>query len=75
MTRAFACLFCLQVRFYEVVTPLQTLVAELQLKKNNLADDLESHRIQIKSVMEVNKAVCNSYGEFWHFFWIISISF
>ncbi|XP_062865690.1 progesterone-induced-blocking factor 1 isoform X2 [Trichomycterus rosablanca] len=40
------------VRFYEAVTPLQTLVAELQLKKNNLVDDLENHRIQIKSFME-----------------------
>ncbi|MCI4393898.1 hypothetical protein PGIGA_G00162430 [Pangasianodon gigas] len=40
------------VRFYEVVTPLRALVTELQVKKNNLMDDLDSHRKQIKSLME-----------------------
>ncbi|KAL2087881.1 hypothetical protein ACEWY4_016709 [Coilia grayii] len=40
------------VRFYEVVTPLRTLVTELQGRKNSLSDDLESHRGQLKSLME-----------------------
>ncbi|XP_072513754.1 progesterone-induced-blocking factor 1 [Salminus brasiliensis] len=40
------------VRFYEVVTPLRTQLAELQVKKNILSDDLDTHRSQIKSLME-----------------------
>uniref|UniRef100_A0AAR2K9V8 Progesterone immunomodulatory binding factor 1 n=1 Tax=Pygocentrus nattereri TaxID=42514 RepID=A0AAR2K9V8_PYGNA len=40
------------VRFYEVVTPLRVQVTELQVKKNSLSDDLDSHRIQIRSLME-----------------------
>ncbi|KAK3511111.1 hypothetical protein QTP70_031458 [Hemibagrus guttatus] len=40
------------VRFYEVVTPLRALVTELQVKKNDLTDDLDSHRKQIKSLLE-----------------------
>ncbi|KAK2818148.1 hypothetical protein Q7C36_022081 [Tachysurus vachellii] len=40
------------VRFYEVVTPLRALVTELQAKKNQLMDDLDSHRKQINSLME-----------------------
>ncbi|KAI4889464.1 hypothetical protein NFI96_011637, partial [Prochilodus magdalenae] len=40
------------VRFYEVVTPLKAQVTELQVKKNSLIDDLDSHRSQIKSLME-----------------------
>ncbi|KAG5833118.1 hypothetical protein ANANG_G00272470 [Anguilla anguilla] len=40
------------VRFYEVVTPLRTQVKELQEKKNSLSEDLDSHRSQIKSLME-----------------------
>lgn len=42
---------------YEVVTPLRALVTELQVKKNNLTDDLDSHRKQIKSLMEVRKTL------------------
>ncbi|KAG9262537.1 progesterone-induced-blocking factor 1 isoform X1 [Astyanax mexicanus] len=40
------------VRFYEVVTPLRNQVTELQIKRNSLGDDLDSHRSQIKSLME-----------------------
>ncbi|XP_047659242.1 progesterone-induced-blocking factor 1 isoform X3 [Tachysurus fulvidraco] len=40
------------VRFYEVVTPLRALVTELQAKKHQLMDDLDSHRKQINSLME-----------------------
>ncbi|KAG1937779.1 progesterone-induced-blocking factor 1 [Pimephales promelas] len=40
------------IRFYEVVNPLRTLVTELQVKKANLAEDLDSHRYQIRSIME-----------------------
>lgn len=45
------------MRLYEVVTPLRALVTELQVKKNNLTDDLDSHRKQIKSLMEVRKTL------------------
>lgn len=45
------------MRFYEVVTPLRAQVTELQVKKNNLMDDLDSHRKQIKSLMEVQKTL------------------
>ncbi|XP_062383325.1 progesterone-induced-blocking factor 1 [Sardina pilchardus] len=40
------------VRFYEVVTPLRSLVTELQGRKNALSDDVESNRGQLKSLME-----------------------
>ncbi|XP_036419362.1 progesterone-induced-blocking factor 1 [Colossoma macropomum] len=40
------------VRFYEVVTPLRAQVTELQVKKNSVSDDLDSHRSQIRSLME-----------------------
>uniref|UniRef100_A0A8B9GZY4 Uncharacterized protein n=1 Tax=Astyanax mexicanus TaxID=7994 RepID=A0A8B9GZY4_ASTMX len=51
------------VRFYEVVTPLRNQVTELQIKRNSLGDDLDSHRSQIKSLMEVQKNLT-------HCFWI-----
>uniref|UniRef100_A0A671KPF7 Progesterone immunomodulatory binding factor 1 n=1 Tax=Sinocyclocheilus anshuiensis TaxID=1608454 RepID=A0A671KPF7_9TELE len=40
------------IRFYEVVNPLRALVTELQVKKTNLTEDLDSHRNQIRSLME-----------------------
>ncbi|KAG9349559.1 hypothetical protein JZ751_028006 [Albula glossodonta] len=40
------------VRFYEVVNPLRAQVNELQVKKNSLSEDLDSHRSQLKSLME-----------------------
>ncbi|XP_073699086.1 progesterone-induced-blocking factor 1 [Garra rufa] len=40
------------IRFYEVVNPLRALVTELQVKKSNLNEDLDSHRNQIRSLME-----------------------
>ncbi|KAM9803964.1 progesterone-induced-blocking factor 1 [Neosynchiropus ocellatus] len=40
------------VRLYEAVTPLRTQVADLTVKKNGLTEELETHRTQIKSVME-----------------------
>ncbi|XP_048090404.1 progesterone-induced-blocking factor 1 isoform X1 [Alosa alosa] len=40
------------VRFYEVVTPLRSLVTELQGRKNALSEDVESNRGQLKSLME-----------------------
>ncbi|XP_016122207.1 progesterone-induced-blocking factor 1-like, partial [Sinocyclocheilus grahami] len=40
------------IRFYEVVTPLRALVTELQVKKSNLNEDLDSYRNQIRSLME-----------------------
>uniref|UniRef100_A0A8C1I788 Progesterone immunomodulatory binding factor 1 n=1 Tax=Cyprinus carpio TaxID=7962 RepID=A0A8C1I788_CYPCA len=40
------------IRFYEVVNPLRALVTELQVKKSNLSEDLDSHRNQTRSLME-----------------------
>ncbi|KAI2668400.1 Progesterone-induced-blocking factor 1 [Labeo rohita] len=40
------------IQFYEVVNPLRALVTELQVKKSNLNEDLDSHRNQIRSLME-----------------------
>ncbi|KAK7166160.1 hypothetical protein R3I93_006055 [Phoxinus phoxinus] len=40
------------IRFYEVVNPLRALATELQVKKANLTEDLDSHRNQIRSLME-----------------------
>ncbi|XP_076839646.1 progesterone-induced-blocking factor 1 [Brachyhypopomus gauderio] len=40
------------VRFYEAVTPLRSLVTELQVKKSSLSEDLDSQRDQIKALME-----------------------
>ncbi|TRZ01525.1 hypothetical protein DNTS_005209, partial [Danionella cerebrum] len=40
------------IRFYEAVNPLRALATELQMKKSDLTEDLESHRCQIKSLME-----------------------
>lgn len=43
----------MQVRFYEAVTPLRAHIKELHLRKNGLSEDLDSHRTQLKSLMEV----------------------
>uniref|UniRef100_A0A6Q2Z8X1 Progesterone immunomodulatory binding factor 1 n=1 Tax=Esox lucius TaxID=8010 RepID=A0A6Q2Z8X1_ESOLU len=40
------------LRFYEAVTPLRAQLSELHLKKNCLTDDLDTHRAQIKALME-----------------------
>ncbi|XP_048880029.1 progesterone-induced-blocking factor 1 isoform X2 [Brienomyrus brachyistius] len=40
------------VRFYEAVTPLRAQIKELHLRKNGLSEDLDSHRAQLKSLME-----------------------
>ncbi|XP_067260528.1 progesterone-induced-blocking factor 1 isoform X2 [Chanodichthys erythropterus] len=40
------------IRFYEVVNPLRALATELQVKKADLTEDLDSHRNQIRSLME-----------------------
>lgn len=41
------------MRFYEVVTPLRAQLAELSVKRGNLTEDLDAHRTQMKSLMEV----------------------
>ncbi|KAJ8003377.1 hypothetical protein DPEC_G00147700 [Dallia pectoralis] len=40
------------VRFYEVITPLRAQLSELHVTKNCLTDDLDTHRAQIKALME-----------------------
>lgn len=44
---------CLQMRFYEAVTPLQTQLAELKARKDTLSEELDLHRNQTKALMEV----------------------
>ncbi|XP_043389774.1 progesterone-induced-blocking factor 1 isoform X3 [Chelonia mydas] len=40
------------IRFYEVVQPLRKEVNELQMKKDNLSEDLSYYKSQLKCVME-----------------------
>uniref|UniRef100_A0A8C3AKP4 Progesterone immunomodulatory binding factor 1 n=1 Tax=Cyclopterus lumpus TaxID=8103 RepID=A0A8C3AKP4_CYCLU len=40
------------MRFYEVVTPLRAQLAELGVKRDSLTDDLNTHRTQLKALME-----------------------
>lgn len=54
----FSATLCLQMRFYEAVTPLQTQLAELRTRKDTLSEELDLHRNQTKALMEV-KHVCN----------------
>lgn len=49
----FSATLCLQMRFYEAVTPLQTQLAELRARKDSLSEELDLHRNQTKTLMEV----------------------
>ncbi|XP_075997906.1 progesterone-induced-blocking factor 1 [Genypterus blacodes] len=40
------------MRFYEVVTPLRGQVAELQVMKSSLTEELDTHRAQMRALME-----------------------
>ncbi|XP_045072269.1 progesterone-induced-blocking factor 1-like, partial [Coregonus clupeaformis] len=40
------------VCFYEVVSPLKAQLSELHVKRTSLTDDLDTHRTQIKALME-----------------------
>uniref|UniRef100_A0A3B4V170 Progesterone immunomodulatory binding factor 1 n=1 Tax=Seriola dumerili TaxID=41447 RepID=A0A3B4V170_SERDU len=40
------------MRFYEVVTPLRTHLAELTVKRGNMTEELDVHRSQMKALME-----------------------
>uniref|UniRef100_A0A8D0AJI9 Progesterone immunomodulatory binding factor 1 n=1 Tax=Sander lucioperca TaxID=283035 RepID=A0A8D0AJI9_SANLU len=40
------------MRFYEVVTPLRAQLAELSVKRGSLTEDLDTHRTQMKALME-----------------------
>ncbi|XP_058507413.1 progesterone-induced-blocking factor 1 [Solea solea] len=40
------------MRFYEVVTPLRAQLAELSVKKGSLTEELDTHRSQMKALME-----------------------
>ncbi|TNN70616.1 Progesterone-induced-blocking factor 1 [Liparis tanakae] len=41
------------MRFYEVATPLRAQLAELSVKRDSLTDDLNTHRTQLRALMEV----------------------
>ncbi|GAA6229646.1 progesterone-induced-blocking factor 1 [Lates japonicus] len=40
------------MRFYEVVTPLRAQLAELSVKRGSLTEELDTHRTQMKALME-----------------------
>uniref|UniRef100_A0A667X5K4 Progesterone immunomodulatory binding factor 1 n=1 Tax=Myripristis murdjan TaxID=586833 RepID=A0A667X5K4_9TELE len=40
------------MRFYELVTPLRVELAELHVKKGSLMDELDTHRTQMKALLE-----------------------
>ncbi|XP_068597550.1 progesterone-induced-blocking factor 1 [Brachionichthys hirsutus] len=40
------------IRFYEAVTPLRDQLAELNLKRGHLSEELDTHRTQMKALME-----------------------
>ncbi|KAK2824439.1 hypothetical protein Q5P01_021614 [Channa striata] len=40
------------IRFYEVVTPLRAQLAELSVKRGSLTEELDTHRTQMKALME-----------------------
>lgn len=54
-------LVCLQMRFYEAVTPLQTQLAELNARKDTLAGELDLHRTQTKALMKVTTQQANTH--------------
>lgn len=41
------------MRFYEVVTPLRAHLAELSVKRGTMTEELDTHRTQMKALMEV----------------------
>ncbi|KAI9535543.1 hypothetical protein NQZ68_003097 [Dissostichus eleginoides] len=40
------------MRFYEVVTPLRAQLSELSVKRGTLTEDLDTHRTQMRALME-----------------------
>ncbi|KAF3708112.1 Progesterone-induced-blocking factor 1 [Channa argus] len=40
------------LRFYEVVTPLRAQLAELNVKRGSMSEELDTHRAQMKALME-----------------------
>lgn len=54
-------LMCLQMRFYEAVTPLRTQLAELTARKDTLAGELDLHRTQNKALMKVTTQQANTH--------------
>lgn len=51
VTFSLRCVF--QMRFYEVVTPLRAQLSELSVKRGTLTEDLDTHRTQMRALMEV----------------------
>ncbi len=49
------------MRFYEVVTPLRAQLAELSVKRGSLTEELDTHRTQMKALMEVPHAYTSMY--------------
>lgn len=45
--------YFLKIRFYELVDPLKKEICELQVKKNNLAEELSENKSQLKQLTEV----------------------
>ncbi|XP_020145905.2 progesterone-induced-blocking factor 1 isoform X2 [Microcebus murinus] len=51
------------IRFYELVNPLRKEICELQLKKNNLAEELSTNKDQLKQLTETYEEDRRNYSE------------
>lgn len=51
------------IRFYELVDPLRKEICELQVKKNNLAEELSENKSQLKQLTETYEEDRRNYSE------------
>uniref|UniRef100_A0A2K6G9H9 Progesterone immunomodulatory binding factor 1 n=1 Tax=Propithecus coquereli TaxID=379532 RepID=A0A2K6G9H9_PROCO len=52
-----------KIRFYELVNPLRKEICELQLKKNDLAEELSTNKDQLKQLTETYEEDRRNYSE------------
>nr|XP_015099932.1 progesterone-induced-blocking factor 1 isoform X2 [Vicugna pacos] len=51
------------IRFYELVNPLRKEIAELQVKKNDLSEELSENKVQLKQLTETYEEDRRNYSE------------
>ncbi|XP_014422439.2 progesterone-induced-blocking factor 1 isoform X2 [Camelus ferus] len=51
------------IRFYELVNPLRKEIAELQVKKNDLSEELSENKVQLKQLTETYEEDHRNYSE------------
>nr|XP_051706574.1 progesterone-induced-blocking factor 1 isoform X2 [Oryctolagus cuniculus] len=51
------------IRFYELVTPLRKEICELQMKKNDLSEELSTNKSQLKQLTETYEEDRRNYSE------------